>query len=49
MRKLLLAVLAAVLFTSVTACQDGSDRDDSTGKGEKRDRLDTVRGKTPNQ
>jgi hypothetical protein len=49
MKKLLLAVLAAVLLISVTACQDGNDRNDSTGKGEKQDRIDTVRGKTPNQ
>ena len=49
MKKLLLAALAAVLFTSITACQDGNDRNDSTGKGEKQDRIDTVRGKAPNQ
>jgi len=48
MKRVLFLVLAAVLVTSVTACQDGDDHNDSTGHGEKQDRIDATRGTRPN-
>ena len=45
-RLLLLAVLASALLTA-WGCNNDKDRDDSTGSGEKQDRLDTVSGKPP--
>ena len=45
MRNVLMAVLAAVLLVSTSACRD--DRNDETGSGERQERIDTVRGTPP--
>jgi hypothetical protein len=47
MKTALMALLAAVLLASSFGCNDGNDRNDDTGRGEKQDRIDTVRGRPP--
>ena len=47
MRKLLLAVFVLSTLLAATGCNDNKDRNDSTGKGEKQDRLDATSGKLP--
>ena len=45
MTRVMMAVLAAVLLASAFGCRD--DRDDETSRGEKQERIDTTRGRTP--
>ena len=45
-KLLLLTVLASALMTA-WGCHNGHDRNDSTGRGERQDRLDTTSGRMP--
>ena len=45
MKNVLMALLAVVLLGSAWGCHD--KRNDDTGRGEKQDRIDTVRGTPP--
>ena len=47
MKKLLLTVTVFAALLSTSGCKD--TRNDSTGRGEKQDRLDTTTGKAPDR
>ena len=47
MRKLLLAVFVLSTLLAVIGCNHNKDHNDSTGQGEKQDRLDATSGKMP--
>jgi hypothetical protein len=47
MKKLLLIAFVASALLSTWGCRDKNDRNDSTGRGEKQDRLDTTTGRVP--
>ena len=45
MKKLLLTAFVLSALLSVAGCHNGNDRNDSTGHGERQDRLDTTAGR----
>jgi hypothetical protein len=47
MKTTLIALLAATLLASTVGCRD--KRDDETSRGEKRERIDTIRGVPPSR
>jgi hypothetical protein len=49
MKKLLLAVFVLSALLSAAGCHNGHDRNDSTGRGERQDRIDTTTGRAPSR
>jgi hypothetical protein len=49
MKKLLLAAFVLSALLSASGCNNGHDRNDSTGRGERQDRLDTTTGRMPSR
>ena len=47
MKKLLLVAFVATALLSAWGCNNDKDRNDSTGHGEKQDRIDTTTGHPP--
>ena len=46
-KKFLVAVFVLSALLSAAGCNDGKDRNDDTGRGERQDQLDTTSGKPP--
>ena len=49
MKKLLLTAFVLSALLSAIGCNNGKDRNDSTGRGEHQDRLDTTSGRMPDR